>query len=606
MYIYTELIKIMANPDLVAEKFLHSNPDQGFGEAYVLPYIQRGFDDTFYKHLGAANERAAQERATAQKRADDYYAKFKTSSNESRGNTQHQFDQADLQAELGRYVDAGQVPRQDYLANRVGQLEANNAQDKLILQQHKANVDEVIPKYKQTYGDAYNNGLAVNQANAHYYGGERFDPYNHEADPLKNTSLYDLETGARQFAGKFDSIGNSKTTNGTSYEDPEHSSTLKTSTGAVFMTKDPKTGQMIPNVGDQHVKAFLDIDNGINKVKIEKEFTDPAFYKDAEELQKLGKTEIAYAKYGTMTIPEILNDIKGGNPLKNGDNYARYTYNVAKNRLETYNNIEKERQITNEVKSNIDSSTGGDTDTNVVAIPTNYTHEIPTGNSTYTSKIVDGKQVTVANTHHLIKGTIPGVSFYVKPSATQPGKPGLPVLNANVPNLRNLTTGQIVQHGVTDPTIQITHAGFGLIDPSSGRMVSGDPTILAKRLSELATQWKAYHASGDKGTPPQTYGKFVGNDIASGYSNERVNVENDEAAKKIAEDTGGQFIFSEDDSGKKIATIRYAVQAPFKSNDIIGSHIQASTNYYNRTQISPDEAMLRQAWSDYAKAIEGY
>lgn len=597
----------MAAPDLTAQKSMATNPDQGFGESVVLPYRPRQFDYNPYQFMGAQQDRAAQERAAKAKRDLDMLSKFNKVSDETKGNPALQYKQSQYKQYLGQKIDSGEDISQQELAQLQGDLELESAENIAEKQQYDQHVQKIIPDYQNTYGNAYNKGLANLEATKGYWETPR-GGFKAVADPTQATHLYDLPIAAQDFAKNFANIHASSQSSESSQEDPEKATSYSNSIGSVFMVADPNNPKKLtPGVGQKHIDEFLNEKNGVAARKIDREVVFPEYQADAKRIAELAKTDKSYSKYAMMTPEQIEQDLlANGNPLRksaNGTplNQAGYRNQIARKQLEAYNNEVRKTVFSNEEKSAIDSSTGGSPTTNVIATPGDYSHTTTT--ATYTTDPATGK---VSKTPTQINpGTVPGVYFSVKKSDTGPSTPGLPPLTTNVKNMRNLTTGQIMQKTTTDPTMQITHAGFGLIDPQ-GRKVGGANDVTVGRLNELANKWKEYYAGGMKGEKPASFGNFTGQDIATGFVNEKVNVENDEAGKKKAADTGGEYLYSEDENGKKVAVIRYAVQTPFNSNDAIGTHVKANTNYYNRSQLSPEEKSLRDAWNKYNAAISGY
>lgn len=596
----------MAAPDLTSQKLMATNPDQGYGDSVVLPYRPRGFDYNPYQFMGAQQDRAAQERAAKANRDLKMLTDFGKVSDETKGNPALQAKQAAYKEYWAGKIDRGEDIFQQELAAMQGDLDIDSAENIAEKQQYDQHVKSVIPDYEKTYGNAYNKGLANQEATKGYWETPR-GGFKAQADPTQATHLYDAETAVTDFAGNFKM---SSQTNENSWDNPEKAGSKKTTAGALFMIADPANpGQMKIGVGQQHVDALLSEKNGVLQKKIDKEMVFPQFQKDAEEISRLAKIDKNYLKYALMTPEQITQDlISNGNPLRKGQggvalNAAGYRNQIAKEMLEVHNQKTQGLVESNEKKSSIDNSTGGSASTNVIATPGEYSHTTTKATPTYSTDPVT-KKVT-KTTYNINPGTVPGVYFSVKKGENGPATPGLPPLQVNSKNIRNLTTGQILQKTTTDPTLQVTHAGFGLLDPQ-GRKIGGPVDAIAARLNELADKWKQYYASGMKGTKPDSFGNFTGQDIATGFINEKVNVENDEAGKKKAEETGGELMYVEDDSGKKVAVIRYAVQTPFNQQDAIGSHVRANTNYYNRTKLSPEEQALRDAWEKYDAAQHGY
>jgi hypothetical protein len=63
----------MAQPDLVAQKILNTDPNVGFGEAAVLPYRQHSLDTRGLEALERANTRKAAAEEARKKNNEDYY-----------------------------------------------------------------------------------------------------------------------------------------------------------------------------------------------------------------------------------------------------------------------------------------------------------------------------------------------------------------------------------------------------------------------------------------------------------------------------------------------------------------------------------------------------
>lgn len=599
----------MAAPDLTSQKLMGTNPDQGYGDSVVLPYRPRGFDYNPYNFMGANEDRAAKERVAKAARDLDLISKFGKVSDDTKGNPELQNLQAKMTTELGAMLDRGETPSHQLLADWQGRLTTQSAFQKEEKNKADEDLTKTIPGYADYYGDAYNKGLALKDSTESY----RFTPiggFKSNADPTQATHLYDLPVAAQEFAKNFSNIHASSQSSESSQEDPEKATSYSNSIGSVFMVADPNNPKkLIPGVGQKHIDEFLNEKNGVAAKKIDKEVVLPEYQADAKRISELAKTDKSYSKYAMMTPEQITQDLlTNGNPLRKSSNgpalnQAGYRNQVAKQQLEAYNNEVRKTVFSNEEKSSIDNSTGGSTTTGVIATPGDYSHTTTAAAPTYHTDPTTGK--VTRTTYNINPGNIPGVFFSVKKGENGPATPGLPPLTANVKNIRNLTTGQILQKTITDPTLQITHAGFGLIDPQ-GRKIGGPVDATSKRLNDLANQWKQYYANGMKGTKPESFGNFTGQDIATGFVNEKVNVENDEAAQKKAKDSGGEYLYSEDENGKKIATIRYAVQTPFTRQDAVGSHVRANTNYYNRSKLSPDEQELRDAWNQYNAAISGY
>ena len=601
----------MAAADLTSQKLMNTNPDQGYGDSVVLPYRPRGFDYTPYGILGAQKDREATERSKKADRALKMLADFGKISDDTKGNPELQHKQWLYKKEFGARLDRGEDISKEELAAAQGDLEVNSAINKDEKNKFTNEIANVIPAHAAFYGDAYNKGLAAFKATkgekGYWTTGQ--GQSSAESDPTKDTSLYDPQTAVKDFAKDFKM---STQTNENSSENPETASSKKTTAGALFMVSDPKNpGRMKIGVGQQHIDALLSEKNGVLQKKLDKETILPLFKTDAEEISKLSKTDSRFSQYAIMTPDQIEQDlIANGNPLRKGEggvnlNVAGYRNQMAKQMLEVHNNKTQGLVESNETKSAIDNSSGGSASTNVIATPGEFSHAVTDSTPTYITDPITKKVQRVKS--NILPGVIDGVYFAVKKSNNGPATSGLPPLTGNFKNERNQTTGDIVPNSTTDPTFQINHAGFALVDPQ-GRMIKGPNDVTAARLNQLADEWEKYKSGGFKGQEPETFKNYTGQEVASGFTHEKINVENDEAGKKKAKETGGQFMFMEDEDGKKIAVIRYAVQVPFSRQDVIGSHINANTdgNYYNRTNMSPREKALRDAWSRYEKSLSTY
>jgi hypothetical protein len=63
----------MAQPDLLAEKILHTDPQVGFGESAVLPYREHPLDTRGYEALERGQERMAMREEARKKNNEDYF-----------------------------------------------------------------------------------------------------------------------------------------------------------------------------------------------------------------------------------------------------------------------------------------------------------------------------------------------------------------------------------------------------------------------------------------------------------------------------------------------------------------------------------------------------
>ena len=601
----------MAQPDLTSQKLMNTNPDQGYGDSVVLPYRPRGLDYNPHTLIGANQDRMAKERAVKADRDLKMLADFGKVSDETKGNPELQYKRGLYAQEFGRSIDEGQYIPKEKLAAAEADLQLYSAVSKDEKKQFDNEITTVIPSHAAFYGDAYNKGLAAFKATK---GEKGYWTTGHgqssaESDPTKDPSLYDAQTAVKDFAKDFKV---STQTNENAWDNPEKAGSKKTTAGALFMVSDPENpGRMKIGVGQQHIDALLAEKNGVLQKKLDQETILPLFKKDAEEISRLSKIDIKYSQYATMTPDQIEQDlIANGNPLRKGEggvnlNVAGFRNQMAKQMLEVHNNKTQGLVESNETKSAIDNSSGGSASTNVIATPGEMSHAVTESTPTYATDPITKKVQRVKT--NMLPGVIDGVYFKTKKGANGAATDGLTPFTGNFKNIRNQTTGEIIPKSASDPTFTINHAGFALVDPQ-GAMIKGPNDVTIARLNQLADEWKKWHAGGGKGAEPSTFGKYAGQDVASGFTNEKVNVENDEANQKKAKETGGTLMFMDDEEGKKISVIRYAVQIPFTKQDGIGSHIDANTNgnYYNRTNMSPREKALRDAWNKYTQSVSGY
>ncbi len=590
----------MARPDLVSDKTLMTNPDQGFGSAAVAPYIQRGFNDRIYQHLGAVRGREQQERDAKAKRDLELATKLGKVSDETKGNPALQEKSAQFRQYIGQQIDSGTPPSLQQLADMQGQLEIDSAKNKVEKQQYDTHISETIPSYSKTYGDAYNTGLAKGDATLgpNGYWKTPLGGFEAEADPTVATHLYDLPIAAQDFAKNFSNIHASSQSNESSNEDPEKASTYSNSVGSVFMIADPNNkNRQVPGVGQAHVNEFLNEKNGVAAKKIDKEIVLPQYESDAISIKEKSKTDPALAKYSLMTQEQIVEDLlSNGNPLRKSAtgtplNQAGFRNQVAKQQLEAYNNQTKKQVISNEDKApGYDSTYGSNASNKFLATPGTFAQESP--GVKYTTS-PDGK---VTKTESQTKRfNIPGIAT-TKDGAT------LRPISINPNQYRDVSGGEIIK----DPKgrFEYTPQHLGTTLMKDGRAFAGTPDQVVASLNNEAEKVRKWYAGGQKGPKPSGFAGWTPMQVSSGYVDTKLNTEG-KSPEKLQ--PGESIVDAYDpESGNKVQMIRKTVSIPIRKGDDVETYLNAqSGNSLRNRKLTPEEQSIQDAWEKLNKAYYG-
>lgn len=587
----------MARPDLVSEKTLMTNPDQGFGDAAVAPYIHRGFDDSIYQHLGAIGARQAQERDAKAKRDLELASKLGKVSDDTKGNPALQAKSSQFRQYLGQKIDRGESISHQELADMQGQLEIDSAKNIAEKQQYDTHLSDTIPSYSKTYGDAYNKGLANMDATNGYWktplGG-----FKAEADPTVATHLYDLPVATQEFAKNYANIFSSKQSNESSAEDPEKASSYSNSTGSVFMIADPNNkNRQIPGVGQVHVNEFLNEKNGVAAKKIDKEIIQPQYAADAITIKEKSKTDPAFSKYALMTPDQITNDLlENGNPLRKGSNgvplnQAGFRNQVAKQQLEAYNKKSISTVISNEDKApGYDSTYGSNASNKFLATPGTFAQESP--GVKYTTS-PDGK---VTKTESQTKRfNIPGIAT-TKDGAT------LKSISINPNQYRDVSGGEIIK----DPKgrFEYTPQHLGTTLMKDGRAFAGTPEQVVASLNNETEKLRKWYEGGQKGPKPSGFAGWIPTQVSSGYVDTKLNTEGKSPEKLQPGETVVDAYDPE--SGQKIQMIRKTVSIPIRQGDDVETYLNAqSGNSLRNRKLTPEEQSIQDAWEKLNKAYYG-
>lgn len=588
----------MAAPDLVSQKIMGTNPDQGFGDSVVLPYMQRGFDDRIYQHVAAIGARQAQERDAKAKRDLELASKLGKVSDETKGNPDLQAKQAQFKQYVGQEIDNGRPISLQQLAEMQGELDMDSARNKVEKQQYDTHISDTIPSYSKTYGDAYNKGLANMDATNGYWktpvGG-----FHAEADPTVATHLYDLSIAAQDFAKNYANIAASKQSNESSTEDPEKASSYSNSTGAVFMIADPNNkSRQIPGVGQAHVNEFLNEKNGVAAKKIDKEIILPQYQTDAATIKEKAKTDPNFAKYALMTPEQITQDLlENGNTLRKSAtgiplNQAGFRNQVAKQQLEAYNKKSVSTVISNEDKApGYDSQYGSNAANKFLATPGTFAQESPGAKYTVGP---DGKQVIKTNSQTL-RFNVPGIAT-TKDGAT------LKPISINPNRYRDVSGGEIIKDpkGRFEYTPQ--HLGTALI--KDGRAFAGTPEAIVTSLNNEAEKVRKWYAGGQKGPKPSGFAGWTPTQVSSGYVDTKLNTEGKSPEKLQPGET--QVETYDPETGNKVTMIRKTVSIPIKQGDDVETYLNAqSGNSLRNRKLTPEEQSIQDAWEKLQRSYYG-
>jgi len=584
----------MAAPDLTAQKSLATNPDQGFGESVVLPYRPRGFDYAPYQFLQASQARAADEAAARKKRDLDLFQTLKRPSNETKGNVRLQDDYNKYSQHLANKLSNGEDLSPAEIVAMGNDLAIKDAQDKDAHAKYDMELTQAIPDNEKAYGKAYMSGLAT-QKSIDAYHDQPLGKFNHTSNPLEDTELYDLPTAGREFANNFQDIYNQKYSREDIEEDPEKATTVKTSTGAVFMIRDPETGVMVPGVGETHVDEFLNEKNGVAKVKIQKDVVTPEFQQDAKTIMKNAGTDPSLAKFVGKTEPEVLAMISESNPLKGGKNVAAYTRDIAKKQLEAYNSQSKNVEISNEKKQpkEYDPSTGSNYETKFLATEGTFSHASATSEPVYTTDAQGNVTKTVTKTSRF---SIPGVNTTTNGQTLKP-------VQINPKQYRDLSTGRVVS-GLQD-RVDYTpqHIGTAVMD-ENGRAVAMEPDMLAASIRKAADEYRAWVAGGKKGEKPKGYEGWSVNRVSSGYIDTKLNSEGKSPDGLTPSSTDVVVSKWDPEQGKNISVIRKTVTIPLQPGDDVESALNAQSGGTLRSRkLTPQEQALEDAMKYYKQSF---
>lgn len=569
----------MAAADLTSQKLMNTNPDQGFGDAFVLPYRPRGFDYTPYQLLGAQQGREAAEREAKAKRDLELISKFGKISDDTKGNPVLQYKQGQYKQYLGSKIDKGEPVSQEELAKLQADLDLESAENIAEKQQYDNHVKTIIPDYEKTYGAAYNKGLAQLEATKGYWDTPR-GGFKAQADPTQATHLYDSETAVKDFADNFKM---SSQTNENSWENPERAGSKKTTAGALFMVSDPQNpSQMKIGVGQEHVDALLAEKNGVLQKKIDKEMVFPQFKKDAEEISKLYKTDKNYSKYALMTPEQITQDlISNGNPLRKGDggiglNAAGYRNQIAKEMLEVHNQKTQGLVESNEDKApGYDSSYGSNASNKFLATPGVFAQTSPAEG---TARRFD----------------IPGIA------TTRDGNTLKPI-SINPKQYRDLSTGQIINTPSDRVEYTPQHLGTAMVD-KTGRLVATSPEDLVKRINASTEALRAWNASGRKGPKPPSFEGWTPTLVSSGFIDTRLDTQGKSPENLKPGETVVDIYNPEE--GKNVKMIRKTVTIPIKTGDDVETYLNAqSGNSLRNRQLTDQEKAIQDAWKKYNQEL---
>jgi len=589
----------MAATDLTSQKLIATNPDQGFGESYVLPYRPRGFDYTPYQILGAPKDRDAEERAAKAKRDLELISKFGKVSDDTKGNPQLQQKQGQYKQYLGSKIDKGEAVSQEELAKLQADLDLESAENIAEKQQYDQHVKSVIPDYEKTYGSAYNKGLANKDATSAYWETPR-GGFRAQADPTQATHLYDLPIAAQDFAKNFANIHASSQANESSTENPEKATSYSNSIGSVFMIADPNNkGRQMPGVGQKHIDEFLNEKNGVAAKKIDKEVVLPEYQQDAKKISELAKTDPAYSKYSMMNPEQITQDLlTNGNPLRKSStgiplNQAGYRNQVARTQLEAYNNEARKTVFSNEDKApGYDSSYGSNASNKFLATPGVFAQTSPTSTTTTSA---DGK--TLVKYGATKRYDIPGVA------TTRDGATLKPI-SINPRQYRDLSTGEIINTPSDRVEYTPQHLGTAMVD-KSGRVVAIGPDELVTRINNSTEALRVWNAGGRKGPKPPSFEGWTPTQVSSGYIDTRLDTQG-KSPENLKPGESVVDIYNPEE-GKNVKMIRKTVTIPVKQGDDVETYLNAqSGNSLRNRQPTDQEKAIQDAWKKYNQELFTY
>lgn len=347
----------MAQPDLIAQKLLATDPRIGFGDSGVAgsevpPLDMRGFqiqaDIAAQKAKAIADKRKADEERINKFNWVDVNGKHTPAYEKAKG----QFN-----AVAAHMLDSGQVdiPRLSQMNAEINSFaEVGDNEHKTYLN----DIDKTIPDYASSYeNNEYNQGEATKLGNVSYNATpigayhstmQRVNKYGQTEDvsiydPKANPDLYNIEAAADNFTNNYKSLGLNQFQNLSEQEKGALTTVIKNVQNGIYMKKGAD-GKWVPGVSDEVLSNY--IDHGAVKDYYAHK-TLPAYYQADAALIKSDPSR--FPQYIGLTEEQIRQSLKEqGDPIRNNLRQDDLVKDIARKDLESRNkqSVEKEYRAT--------------------------------------------------------------------------------------------------------------------------------------------------------------------------------------------------------------------------------------------------------------------
>ena len=460
----------MAQPDLISQKLMATDPRIGYGEAGVSNFQVPGFDTRGLEFAYQKKAKEAELQNEKEKQMNERLKLYDFKPADHKG-------QAEIQSAIGNFrasvVQGFYNGTLDPVA--VEQSWNNIKQADAVLQEEKRRYDndlnETIPGYSAAFGQAYDKGKATAYANA-IYNGTGVDGYNtiikttnqygseveqNTLDPSVNADLWVISAARDEFAKNWHARQVGEIKNSSSVEDGSVTIAIENSTKGLFMMKD-KSGRWVPGVSDETVSAFLQGDNGANQnwYRTKGQYTInqstgqslalPDIY-DAHASQIIAdKNNPLYERYKNMDKDQVVASLKNeGDPFLNNKREQDLIREMAKGDLEKINQVATSRDYTESYdEQSFKGGWGINKDMRVGISSGNYnqggisgtTFEGGTG---YTPTVISFDQTQVK-------------PFNLAAPKVWSMSDGQPIKDINLSNGKKITTEQMVSYTKFTPT----------------------------------------------------------------------------------------------------------------------------------------------------------
>lgn len=318
----------MAQPDLISQKLLGTDPRIGFGEAGVSSNQVPPLDMRGFQYQAEINDQKAKAQAAKQKADQERIDKFDWVDVDGKHTPQYEKAKGQFNAVAAHMLNTGNVD-----IEKLSQMNAEiNAFAETGDNEHKAylnDLDKTIPDYSSAFGkNEYNQGEATKLGNVSYnatpigaYTGttQRVNKYGQVEtvsvyDPKANPDLYNIEAAADNFTNNYKQLGLNQFSNRTDLESGSMTTVVENIKNGIYM-KEGKDGKWTPGVSDDVLNNYVQY-GAVHDYYANK--TLPQIY-DAHANYIKANPEL-YPQYAGLEKDQIYQDIReNGDPLTKGN-----------------------------------------------------------------------------------------------------------------------------------------------------------------------------------------------------------------------------------------------------------------------------------------------